>query len=110
MVSVRKRIGRTEEYLESKIIEGVKKAGATAEEASEVVADVGFKVGDMAVVEADKLSDMVVESLRKVNKAAADAFLKFRAQKYKKKPKAKRAKAKAKRPKVKAKRKRSRSK
>ena len=101
MVSVKKRIGRTEEYLESKIIEGVKKAGATAEEASEVVADVGFKVSDMAVVEADKLSDMVVESLRKVNKAAADAFLKFRAQKYKKKPK---AKAKAKRAKAKPKR------
>ncbi len=78
MVSVKKRIGRTEEYIGAR--------GATAEEASEVVADVGFKVRDMAVVEADKLSDMVVESLRKVNKAAADAFLKFRAQKYKKKP------------------------
>ena len=89
MVSVKKRIGRTEEYLESKIIEGVKKAGATAEQAAEVVTDVGAKVEKMTVIEAERLSDMVVESLRKVNKAAADAFLRFRAQKYKKKPKAK---------------------
>jgi transcriptional regulator NrdR family protein len=87
MVSVRKRIGRTEEYLESKIIEGVKKAGATAEEAAKVVTDVGAKVEKMTVVEAEKLSDMVLESLRKVNKTAADAFLKFRGEK--KKPKAK---------------------
>jgi len=89
MVSVKKRIGRTEEYLESKIIEGVKKAGATAEEAAKVVTDVGAKVEKMTVIEAERLSDMVVESLRKVNKSAADAFLRFRAQKYKKKPKAK---------------------
>ena len=89
MVSVRKRIGRTEEYLESKIVAGVRKAGATAEEAAKVVTDVGAKVEKMTVVEAEKLSDMVVESLRKVNKAAADAFLKFRGEKYKKKPKAK---------------------
>ncbi len=94
MVSVKKRIGRTEEYLESKIIAGVKKAGATAEEAANVVKEVGVKVEKMTVVEAEKLSDMVVESLRKVNKTAADAFLKFRREKYKKKTKAKRTKAK----------------
>ena len=85
MVKVKKRIGKTEEYVESKIIAGCKKAGATAEEAVKVAKEASVKVGNMAVVDAEKLSDMVVESLRKVNKAAADAFHKFRREKYEKK-------------------------
>jgi hypothetical protein len=86
MVKVKKRIGKTEEYLESKIIAGCKKAGATAEEAAKVAKEASMKVGKMAVVDAEKLSDMVVESLRKVNKDAADAFHEFRREKYEKKP------------------------
>ncbi len=79
MVDVKKRIGKTEEYLDSKIIAGCKEAGATIEESEKVAKEVSMKVEKMAVVDAQKLSDMVVESLRKVNKAAADAFHKFRA-------------------------------
>jgi hypothetical protein len=86
MVKVKKRIGKTEEYLESKIIAGCKKAGATTEEAVKVAKEASMNVGKMAVVDAEKLSDMVVESLRKVNKAAADTFHKFRTEKYMKKP------------------------
>jgi len=86
MVKVKKRIGKTEEYLESKIIAGSKKAGATIEDAEKVAKEVSMKVEKMAVVDAERLSDMVVESLRKVNKAAADGFNKFRREKYEKKP------------------------
>ncbi len=86
MVKVKKRIGKTEEYLESKIIAGCKKAGATIEEAAKVAKEVSMKMEKTAVVDAEKLSDMVVESLRKVNKAAADAFHEFRRKKYEKKP------------------------
>jgi transcriptional regulator NrdR family protein len=86
MVKVKKRVGEIEEYMESKIIAGCKNAGATTEEAVKVAKEVSMKAGKTTVVDAEKLSDMVVESLRKVNKAAADGFHKFRTEKYEKKP------------------------
>jgi hypothetical protein len=51
MVKVKKRDGRIEEYIESKLVAGVKKAGATAEEAAHVAKEVAEKVahkGDVA--------------------------------------------------------------
>ncbi len=84
MVKVKKRDGRIEEFVESKIIAGCKKAGATAEEAVKVAKEVSMQVVKMAIIPAEKLSDLVLAALRKVNKAAADAFNKFREKKYSK--------------------------
>lgn len=78
LVRIKKRDGGFEEFVESKIAAGVRKAGATAEEAAQVTKEVAEKVADKAEVTAEELSDMVVTSLKKVNKVAADEFVKFR--------------------------------
>ena len=83
MVKIKKRDGRIEEYIESKIVAGVKKAGATAKEATQVVKEVIEKVAHKGEVTAEELSTMVVTSLRKVNKKAAEEFAKFRDNKLK---------------------------
>lgn len=77
MVKIKKRSGKLEEFMKSKIVSGCKKTGATAEQAVQVAKDVSVKVAKIAVVPA-KLSNMVVTSLRKINKTAADAFVRFR--------------------------------
>jgi len=87
MVKVKKRVGRIEEYVESKIIAGVKKAGATAEEATQVAKEVAEKVAHKGEVSAEELSTLVVTSLRKVNKKASEEFVKFRDDKLKAKKK-----------------------
>jgi len=46
-----------------------------------------FAAPKIAVVPAEKLSNMVVTSLKKVNKAAAEAFVEFRNKKLKAKNK-----------------------
>ena len=83
MVKVKKRDGTIEEHIESKIVAGVRKAGATAEEAARVAKEVVEKVAHKSEVTAKELSTMVVASLRKLNKKAADAFVKFRDSKLK---------------------------
>lgn len=87
MVKIKKRDGRIEEHVESKIVAGVKKAGATAKEAAQVAKEVVEKVAHKGEVTAEELSTMVVASLRKVNKKAADEFVKFRDNKLKAKKK-----------------------
>lgn len=83
MVDVKKRDESIESFIESKIVSGVKKAGATAEEAEKVAKDIGIKVKNMTVIPAERLSDMVVKSLRNVNRKASDDFVKFRDKKLK---------------------------
>jgi transcriptional regulator NrdR family protein len=87
LVKIKKRDGSFEEFVESKIVAGVKRAGATAEEAAKVTKDVSAKVAKKAEVTAEELSNMVVASLKKVNKAVADEFVKFRDRKLKAKTK-----------------------
>ena len=87
MVKVKKRDGRTQDFSESKITTGVRKSGATAREAEAVAKEVSKKVGGRTEVTAEELSEMVVASLRKVNKAASEAFVKFRDNKIKTKKK-----------------------
>jgi transcriptional regulator NrdR family protein len=87
LVKVKKRDGSLEAFVESKIVAAVKKAGATAEEAARVAKEVYTKVAHKVEVTADELSDMVVASLKKVNKAAADEFVKVRDKKLKAKKK-----------------------
>lgn len=87
MVKVKKRSGRLEEFKKSKILAACKKAGASAKEATEVAKEVSIKVAEMVMVPAAKLSNMVVAALRKLNKAAADAFVEFREKKLKSKKK-----------------------
>jgi len=78
LVRVKKRSGKLEEYLESKIVTGVRKAGASAKEAEHVAKQVSKMVAPKREVTADDLSNMVAASLSKVNKAAAGNFTKFR--------------------------------
>jgi len=87
LVKIKKRDGSFEEFVESKIVAGVKKAGATAEEAAQVAKEVSAKVAKKAEVTSEELSNLVVASLKKVNKAAADEFVKFRDKKLKAKKK-----------------------
>ncbi|MCX6822170.1 MAG: ATP cone domain-containing protein [Candidatus Aenigmarchaeota archaeon] len=83
MVDVKKRDESIESFIESKIVSGVKKAGATAEEAEKVAKDIVIKVKNMTVIPAERVSDMVVKSLRNVNRKASDDFVKFRDKKLK---------------------------
>ena len=83
MVKVKKRDGTIEEYVESKIVAGVRKAGATAEEAAQIVKEVAIRDAIEGEIAAEEISAMVVASLRKVNKKAADEFVKFRDNKLK---------------------------
>ena len=78
MVRVKKRSGRLEEYIESKIATSVQKAGASAKEAEHVAKQVSKMVAPKREVTADDLSNMVAASLSRVNKAAAGNFTKFR--------------------------------
>jgi len=78
MIKFKKRNGKIEEFIESKIITGVKKAGASDEEAELVAKEVSLKVAHKADINAEELSNIVVTSLRKANKAAAEKFVKFR--------------------------------
>lgn len=87
MVKIKKRDGRTEDYVESKIVAGVKKAGATAKEAEQVAKEVTAKLAHRTEIAAHELSDIVVTSLKKVNKKASDEFVKFRVDKLKAKKK-----------------------
>ena len=84
---VKKRDGRIQDYIESKIIAGVKKTGATAKEAEEVAKEAAKKLANRAEVTAEELSEIVVTALRKVNKKASEAFVKFRDNKLKTKKK-----------------------
>jgi len=83
MVKIKKRDGRIEELIESKIVTGVKKAGATVQEAAHVAKEVTEKVAHKGEVSAKELSTIVVTSLRKVNKKASEEFVKFRDNKLK---------------------------
>ena len=78
MVRVKKRSGRFEEFIESKIATSVRKAGGSKKEAQNVAEEVSKKVAKKREVTADDLSNLVAASLRKVNKAAAGNFTKFK--------------------------------
>ncbi len=85
MTKVHKRDKSWETYLESKVATGVRGAGATAEEASRVAKEVTKKIGKKAEITAEELSETVLASLDKVDKAAAKEFRRYRAGKLSKK-------------------------
>jgi transcriptional regulator NrdR family protein len=87
MVKVRKRSGKLQAFMKSKIVKSCKKAGATTEEAKLVAKEVSKKVAKKKVVSAQALLNMVVASLKKTNKRAASAYAKFGKKKLKKKKK-----------------------
>lgn len=94
MVKIKKRDGKFEEFDESKIISGIKKAGATVEQAVSVAKEVvekairnTDKVFKIPEITAAELSKMVVEELRKCNETAAEEYVKFRDNKLRNKGK-----------------------
>jgi transcriptional regulator NrdR family protein len=80
-VKVKKKDGRIEEYTQAKIVEGVRKAGATEEQATRVARDVTDQI--VTVVTTTQLAKLVAASLKKVNPAAAAEYLRYRATKAK---------------------------
>ena len=83
MVDVKKRDGRIEKYIESKIVTGVKKAGATAKETEQVAKEVATKIANRTEIAASELSNIVVTSLKRINKKVSEEFVKFRDNKLK---------------------------
>jgi len=83
VTKVHKRDKSWETYLESKVEEGVKGAGATSEEAARVAKEVTRSVAKKAEVTAEELSEVVLASLDKVDKAAAKEFRRYRGEKLK---------------------------
>ena len=88
MVKVKKRDGRLEEFNESKIVEGIKKAGASIEEAMGTAKKITERMAQntedllkMGEINADLLSRMVVAELEEINKSVAEKFVKFRDEK-----------------------------
>jgi transcriptional regulator NrdR family protein len=84
---VKKRDGTFEDYVEAKVVAGVKRAGATADQAARVGKEVSQKVAGKALITAEELSSMVVSTLAKINKDASAAFVKFKDTKTKAKKK-----------------------
>lgn len=84
---VKKRDGTFEDYVESKVVAGVKRAGATADQAARVGKEVTQKVAAKALITAEELAGMVVSTLAKINKTASEAYVKFRDTKAKTKKK-----------------------
>ncbi len=78
MTKVRKKDGRTEEFDALFVSAGVAKAGAKAREAVQVAKEVSLKLSKRAEITADELSEMVSESLRKINRTAAEEFVRYR--------------------------------
>ena len=78
MVKVKKRDGKIEEYLESKVVTSIRRAGASDKEAARVAKQVSKMVAHRRVITSDDLADMVIASLIKVNKSAAGNYIKFR--------------------------------
>jgi len=94
-LKVKKKDGRLEDFMDSKLIAGVQKAGATSEQAALVAKEVKEKLIGREQVTTDELAGMVVPALAKVNPVASAAFVKYRAEKAlkpKKKPKTTKAK------------------
>jgi transcriptional regulator NrdR family protein len=77
-MKVKKRDGKLEDFDGSKLKRGLMRSAATEKEAEAVLADVVKQLGDTPVVDARRLSVMVVDSLRNVNEHAADEFVAFR--------------------------------
>ena len=74
MVKVKKRSGIIEDFSEEKIQESCRKAGSTGEQAACVLLEIVEKVGDLATISSDELSQMVESSRREVNDEAADSY------------------------------------
>ena len=84
MTKVRKRNEALQTFNKNKIVRACKKAGASDKSAMMVAEEVAKKVGE-GTVRAERLSKLVIASLRKVNKRAAKGFVSYVKKKYSKK-------------------------
>lgn len=91
-LKVKKKDGRLEDFMDSKLIAGCQKAGATSEQAALVAKEVKEKLIGREQVTTDELAGMVIPALAKVNPVASAAFAKYRTEKALKVKKPKKAK------------------
>ncbi|HXX72078.1 MAG TPA: nuclear transport factor 2 family protein [Candidatus Acidoferrales bacterium] len=78
MTRVRRRDGKAAEFDPANVSAGVAKAGASVREAVKVAKEVSLKVSRRREISAEELSGMVATELRKVNRAAAEEFVRYR--------------------------------
>lgn len=84
MGKVRKRNGKLQAFNKNKIVRACKKAGASAKSALLVAEQVTKKVGK-GTIRAERLSKLVIATLRRTNKRAAQSFMAYVKKKYSKK-------------------------
>lgn len=84
MAKVRKRSGKLQAFNKNKIAKACKKSGASDSSALAVAEEVAKKVGS-TTIRAERLSKLVIESLRKRNKRAAASFVAYVKKKYSRK-------------------------
>jgi transcriptional regulator NrdR family protein len=81
MYKVLKKDGRIEDFDWRKLTDGIRRSGATKDEAEQVAAEIELwlsKVDEDGTVKSNDLHIQVLESLRKVNPKAAAAFEAFK--------------------------------
>jgi transcriptional regulator NrdR family protein len=78
LTKIKKSRGRLEDFDAAYISAAVAKAGAKVRESVQVAKEVSQQVAHKTEITAEELSETVVKSLRKVNNAAADQFVKYR--------------------------------
>jgi len=83
MGKVRKRSGKLQAFDKNKIVRACKKAGASAKIGLAIAEEIAKKVGK-GTVRAERLSKLVISSLRRKNKRAAASFVAYVKKKYSK--------------------------
>jgi len=77
MTRVRRRDGSVVEFDPSNVSAGVAKAGASVKEAVKVAKAISLKVSRRDEISAEELSEVVATELRKVNRLAAEEFVRY---------------------------------
>lgn len=83
LTRVRRRDGKVVEFDPSNVSAGVAKAGASVREAVQVTKKVSRKIARRAEISAEELSEIVATELGKLNKPAAEEFVRYRKNKLK---------------------------
>ena len=82
MTKVWKRNGKIQAFSKTKVLKSCRKCGASVQQSTHVAENVALKVKTRRVVKAQKLSRIIISSLRSTNKRAAVSFAKFKKSKY----------------------------
>lgn len=82
MTKIWKRNGKMQAFSRAKVLKSCRKSGASMQQAKHVSERVAGKVKSRRVVRAQNLSKIIISELRRVNKRAANSFVKYKRAKY----------------------------